>query len=98
MGGVVVGACRVFDGGVFCASAYKITGGRSIHRSAGSTVARAATHNFCRHLWAEKTISEENFASLRWSFQSIHRMRELTSEVRDKFVSVETALRRGAQS
>ena len=43
---VVGGTYRVFDGGVFSASAYKITGRRSIHSSAGSTVARAAKHNF----------------------------------------------------
>ena len=52
---VVVGPCRVFDGGVFCASAYKITGRRSIHSSAGSTVARVAKHNCCRHLWPQRT-------------------------------------------
>ena len=49
------GACPVFDGGVFCASAYKITGRRIIRSSAGSTVARAAKHNFCRHLWPQRT-------------------------------------------
>ena len=39
---LVGGPCRVFDGGVFCASACKITGRRSIRSSAGITVARAA--------------------------------------------------------
>ena len=47
---VVVGPYRVFDGGVCCSFAYKITGRSSIHSIACTKIAREAKHVFSHQL------------------------------------------------